>query len=371
VPLASVSAVALALLAAYVDWKTWIELNVSVLYGLPLVVSVTTRSRRLLWSMTAALLVVTFTVYALQTPPGRFSGVDPYFVDRLLAAVAMLLIAVLVHSRMAALDTMEAQNRLLEVQNEELERRRLEAEQASRRKTRLLASASHDVRTPVNAITLMADAIRHATGDPSLATRIPAMAERLQANARSLSRLISDLLDVTQFDSGRIDVQESIFSLNELLIEQCANLDLLIRGKSLRIGFNPPNRPIWLRTDRIKLARVITNILGNAIKFTDTGSITVSVCVTHDDVLIHIRDTGVGIALEHLDHIFDEFAQLRTANITHDEGWGLGLSICRRLMRALEGSIEVASEPGKGSVFTIRLPARRLVDPPAPWGAST
>jgi len=363
-PLAGALAVLGALLAAYIDWITWIELNVPVLYGLPLVLSVATRNRRLLWGMTTLLLITTFVVYSLQIRPGPFSPLEPFFVDRLLSAAAMLLIALLLHYRMAAIDTMEAQRRLLRQQNEELDRRRREAEEATRRKTQLLASASHDIRTPVYAIRLMAEVIGQTAGDPSLAAQIPDLAKRLQANALSLDRLILDLLDVARMDLGGVEIRETIFPLNDLLVEQSGNLLPLADAKGLRLEVEVPDQPIWLRTDRVKLARVISNLLGNAIKFTQTGSVAVSVSETAELVRIRVRDTGVGIAKEHLDHIFDEFAQFHNEMRNHEEGWGLGLPICRRLTAALGGGLSVESKPGLGSIFFVNLPLRCHVEAP-------
>lgn len=357
-------AVLVALLAAYIDWMTWIELNVPVLYGLPLVLSVATRKRRLLWGMTAALLTATFIVYSLQIAPGQFSPLEPFFVDRLLSAAAMLLIAVLLHYRMAALDTMEAQSQLLRQQNDELDRRRREAEEATRRKTRLLASASHDIRTPVYAIRLMTEVIGQAADDPALAAQIPILVERLQANALSLERLISDLLDVARIDLGSIGMQQTIFALNDLLVEQAGNLLALADAKALRLEVKVPGQPIWICTDRIKLARVMSNLLGNAIKFTQSGSVVVSVDETAEFVQIRVRDTGAGIAKEHLERIFDEFAQFHNEMHNPDEGWGLGLPICRRLIATLGGAISVESKPGLGSIFTVSLPSRCHVKGP-------
>ena len=362
--LAGALAILVALLGAYIDWNTWIELNVSVLYGLPLVLCLATRNRRLLWGMTTLLLITTCTVYSLQIPPGPFSPLEPFFVNRLLSAAAMLLIALLLHFRMATLDTMEAQSRLLRHQNEELDRRRHEAEEATRRKTNLLASASHDIRTPVYAIRLMAEVIGQAADDPSLAAQIPDLVKRLHANALSLDRLISDLLDVARIDLGSIEMQQTIFSLNDLLVEQRSNLLPLADAKELRLEVEMPDPLIWIRTDRVKLARIISNLLGNAIKFTQNGSVAVSVSETPELVRIRVRDTGTGIAKEHLDHIFDEFAQFQKETLNHDEGWGLGLAICRRLIEALGGGISVESTPGVGSNFIVSLPSRCYVDGP-------
>jgi signal transduction histidine kinase len=363
-PLVHALAVLVALLVAYIDWITWIELNVSVLYGLPLVLSLATRNRRLLWGMTTLLLITTFVVYSLQVPPGQFSLWEHFFVDRLLAAAAMLLIALLLHYRMAALDTMEAQRRQLKQQNEELDRRRREAEEATRRKTQLLASASHDIRTPVYAIRLMAEVIGQAADDPSLAAQIPDLVKRLQANALSLDRLILDLLDVAHMDLGGLEIRETIFPLNDLLVEQSSNLHPLADAKELRLEFEVSDQPIWIRTDRVKLARVISNLLGNAIKFTQIGSVAVSVSETAELVRIRVCDTGTGIAKEQLDRIFEEFTQLHNEARNHDEGWGLGLPICRRLIAALGGGISVESKPGLGSIFIVNLPSRCHVEGP-------
>lgn len=360
--LAGVLAVSVALAAAYIDWRTWIELNVSIVYSTPLVLSIATRSRRLLWSLAIFLVAVTFVVYAAQIPAGAFSLREPFFVDRVLAAAVVLLTACLIHARLSTLGTLDAQRRLLRQQNEELDRHRRAAEEASRRKTLLLATASHDIRTPVNTISLMAEVIRRAAEDPSLANQLPDLAARLQANALSLSRLISDLLEVARFDSGRVEVRESIFSLDNLLAEQCRDLHPLADAKSVRLEVEALDQPVRVRTDQIKLTRVVFNLIGNAIKFTQVGSVAVKVSVTPHQVLIAVRDTGVGIAAEHLDHIFDEFLQLQDGRSETGGGWGLGLPICRRLMKALGGGISVESEPGRGSTFVASLPSRCIVD---------
>src|SRR5436309_2356303 len=151
-PVAGALAVLLALAEVLLDWGTQIPLNVSILYGLPLVVAVGTRSRWLLWGLTLALLVTTFAVYWVQIPPGEFSLHEEHFINRLLAALALVVTAALLHVAMAGLDLLEAQRRTLKEQNEELDLRRREAEDASHRKTRLLTSVSHDIRTPLQAI---------------------------------------------------------------------------------------------------------------------------------------------------------------------------------------------------------------------------
>ena len=370
IPIANTAAVLIALLEVFIDAITPIEANVSVVYGIPLVIAVMTRRRALLWRLTAFLMAATFIVYRAEILPGAFSLHEPFFVNRLLAAVALLVTAALLHMRILVVDRVEAQRRLLklrkeeleaayrhiEQQNRELERRRREAEEASGRKTRMLASVSHDIRTPVNTINLMANVIRRTAEDPALATQVPGLAQRLQANASSLATLVSEVLDLTRFESGHVEVHESRFSLNELIREQCAALSPLAEAKQLRLCADVPEEMLWLRSDPVMLGRILSNLIGNAIKFTAAGTVTVSTARTAENLFIGVRDTGVGIPPECRQCIFDEFAQVHKPGALHQKGWGLGLAICRRLAALLGGSITVESELNRGSLFSISLP---------------
>ena len=383
VPVIAALAVLLALVEIFLDWITRIEVNVAIVYGLPLVLAAAGRSRKLLWSLALFLILMTFSVYSVQIPPGVFSSREPMFVNRVLAAAALLLTAGLLHIWMIAVDTAEAQSRALRGQNEQLEaanrelhrreqeiarqneeldHRRREAEEASSRKSRFLASATHDIRSPLNAINLLAELILTTANDPSLAAEVPEMAHRLQANALSLADLVSNILDVARFDSGRLENRESMFSLNDLFAEECRCLLPLAQVKNLWLKVQPPAPAIELRTDRAKLTRVLANLVTNAIKFTESGGVTVSTTlVSARGVRIQVSDTGVGIAPEHLTEIFDEFAQVANAARNRHEGWGLGLAICRRLVEALGGQITVESVLNRGSIFTISLPPSCIV----------
>jgi CheY-like chemotaxis protein/nitrogen-specific signal transduction histidine kinase len=254
----------------------------------------------------------------------------------------------------------------------ELDLRRREAEEASVRKTRFLASVSHDIRTPVNALNLMAEVIRRAVDNPALAPQIPHLAQRLQANALALVELVTDVLDVARFDTGKVELQESEFLLNELLADEHRQLLPLAADKGLALELDPPDRPLWLRADRVKLARVLGNLVGNAIKFTDAGAVRVGAALGPDrQVVVRVADTGLGIAPEHQAYIFDEFAQLRNPARDREKGTGLGLAICKRLVEVMGGTIAVESTPQRGSTFTVTLPASCVVlrldgPPPAP-----
>jgi signal transduction histidine kinase len=302
-------------------------------------------------------------------------------VNRALDAIAVLLTAGLLHVWMSSVKTMEAQARLLGEKNAdllrhekqiarqltELERRRNEAEEASLRKTQLLASASHDIRTPVHAINLMAEVIRRTAQDPTLFARIPSLAQRLQANALALVELVSAMLDTAYFESGRIEYHESVFSLNELLTSHCRDLLPVAQLKSLPLRLDLPEQTIWMRTDRAKLGRITSNLLTNAIKFTEKGDVTVDAALDSDGaVLIRVRDTGTGMTPEQLAGIFGEFVQVGRSGADSNDGWGLGLAICRRLIDLLGGTIDVESQLNHGSAFTVRLPPERVANGPVP-----
>ena len=379
-----VLAIVLAMAAVAVDLGTWVELDVATIYGIPLVLAAFARNRRLLWGLTAALMLATFVTYALQIPIGVFDLRDGLFVNRVLDAVALLLMAGLLHVWMASVGIREAQahllqeqNRKLEAandlliarearivhQNEELILRRLEAEDASGRKTRFLNAVAHDIRNPVNTIGLVAEVIRRTAEDPALVTQVPQMARRLQSNARSLVALVSDVLDVAQLDSGRLQRHDSTFLLDDVIDAARRDLSPLADAKLLRLDAEMPEDAICVRSDRIKLDRIMTNLVTNAIKFTAKGSVTISAVAAVDGaILIRVRDTGCGIAEPELERIFDEFAQLVVRPGTRGKGWGLGLAICRRLASVIGAGISVESRVGEGTAFTLRLPPECVVE---------
>lgn len=248
---------------------------------------------------------------------------------------------------------------------QEIDQRRLDAEHASVRKTQFLAAVSHDVRTPANAISLLADLIRRTASNPALVGEIPELAQELYASSVSLVNLLTDVLDIARFDSGRLEIQLTKFSLREMLEQERGRLAPLVRQKNLAYEWILPSQPIWLSTDRIKLSRILGNLVGNAIKFTDQGSVRVeAVLAINGSVEIRVKDTGIGIAEEDQQHIFDEFFQLRNPERDRTKGSGLGLSICQRLVEAMNAKLTMQSSPSKGSTFTLTLPADHVIPTP-------
>jgi signal transduction histidine kinase len=204
--------------------------------------------------------------------------------------------------------------------------------------------------------------IRRTVSDPSLAVQIPGMAQRLQANAASLLEVASELIEIGSFDSGRVECRVSQFDLGELVAEKCGEVLPLAQAKMLELTIDAPPSPLVLATDRAKLGRIVSNLLTNAVKFTRAGRVSVAIAIVDGDVAISVADTGVGIAPERLERIFDEYGAVGVARRDREQGWGLGLAICRRLAAVLGGVIEAQSTPGVGSVFTLRLPPACVVD---------
>jgi signal transduction histidine kinase len=351
---AGYAAVLLAITEVAIDWSTWIQLNISIVYVLPLVLAAGSRSRRLLWSLATSLALTTIAVYYRQSSVGGFPFSDPYLVNRLLSISNIFIGAALLHVLVGALD--------------ELDKRGLEARDESGRKTRFLASISHDLRTPLTTISLIGDLIQRTAGRPEQADQHRQLALDLQASCSSLSSLVENAFDVAQIDAGRLVLHESDFPLDRLLAEECRLFEPLAQAKSLYLKLEAlPG--LWLRTDRIKLARVIHNLLGNAIKFTKEGGVALSVGLDREGVQILIADTGIGINESDSSRIFEEFTRLNPKELT--AGWGLGLAISRRLVALMEGTVTAVPGAARGSVFTVWLPSSRIAKDPTQKAAVT
>lgn len=276
--------------------------------------------------------------------------------NRVLSAVTMLLTATLMHIWTRALDALEQRDLQIRSQNEELQRRREQTELTSKRKSLLLASLSHDIRTPLHIINLTARAISAEARRLDSSGNIPALTQQQTANAISVANLVTDILDYSAFELGHIDVHVNDCAIDDVLNQLHQRLSPLAEAKQLQLIVEAPPHSLNLRTDLVKLERVLTNVVMNAIKYTARGSVRVSAGYSDTGgVRVCVQDTGVGIPAEHRELIFDEFARLQTS-AERSEGWGLGLPICRRLITLLRGTISVESQPGMGSIFIVQLP---------------
>jgi signal transduction histidine kinase len=191
------------------------------------------------------------------------------------------------------------------------------------------------------------------------------LAGELHSSSLSLVELVTNVLDVTRFDTDKLELRETDFPLGALMEEEVRQVMPLAEAKGIKLQAERVDPPVWLRADRIKLGRIVGNLLSNAIKFTDRGSVTVTARMIDERALeISVADTGVGISEEHLSKIFDEFYQITEAH--RSKGSGLGLTICKRLIEAMGGQIQARSKPEEGSTFTVRLPATAVIPRPHP-----
>ena len=243
-----------------------------------------------------------------------------------------------------------------------LQRTARSAQQASARKTQFLSAVSHDLRTPVNALSLQVELLTRMLElredpDPVLAQ----LADEIGQVAANLVELINDLLDLTRFDSGAVDYKPVEFPIDEMLRQTFAPMEATADEKALVFHWRAEPGRGRLRGDRVQLARVLTNLVGNALKFTERGRVDVLIRAADGGGLsLSVRDTGVGIPKEGLEQVFDEFAQLRNPERDRTKGTGLGLAICRRLLDQVGGWITVESELGVGSVFSAHYPPGRM-----------
>jgi signal transduction histidine kinase len=244
-------------------------------------------------------------------------------------------------------------------QNELLRRQHIELEQASALKSQFLANISHEFRTPLNAILgythMLLQGVSGAVTEPQRKSLT-----RIDSNSRHLLALINDILDITRIEAGRMPLNISAFKVADLVHEVMSELEPIIRRSNLVVNAKIKTTLPPLKTDRQKVKQIMLNFLSNALKFTASGTVTMG--ATYDPknhtLAISVRDTGVGIPEESRNKIFEDFRQLDNSPARGYGGTGLGLSICRRLAQMLGGSIELASQVGEGSTFTLRLPVR-------------
>ncbi|MFO1317912.1 MAG: ATP-binding protein [Burkholderiales bacterium] len=236
------------------------------------------------------------------------------------------------------------------------------AETANRAKTRFLAAASHDLRQPLHALGLFAARLSDRTRDPEDA----ALVQRITTSVASLESLFSALLDISRLEAGVVAADARALALDPLF-ERLAN-DFAPEAieKGLRLAVVPTTCAV--HSDPVLLERILRNLVANALRYTSEGGVVVGARRRGGHVSIEVWDSGPGIAPEHLDRVFEEFYQVGNPERDRSRGLGLGLAIVRRLARLLGHDVDVASQPGRGSVFRLRVPAARAtaIAPPAP-----
>ncbi|MDT3736949.1 MAG: ATP-binding protein [Denitratisoma sp.] len=245
----------------------------------------------------------------------------------------------------------ETMARQLAIQNTELEEARNTAELASRAKTQFFAAASHDLRQPLHAMGLFAAAL----ADKALDGEVRNMVASINASVDALEALFNELLDISKIDAGAIRPKTETLALNSLL--QRLRIDFKAEAEAKGLDFRVRRSGATVCSDALLLERVLRNLIDNAIRYTRSGGILVGVRRHGANWRIEIWDTGIGIAPEQADKVFDEFYQVGNPERDRRKGLGLGLSIVRRLAELLGHTLALRSRQGRGTVFTLELPA--------------
>ena len=240
-----------------------------------------------------------------------------------------------------------------------LEEARRDAERANVAKSRFLATASHDLRQPLQTLGLLNGALRRMVQEPEFLEVLREQDLAIDA----MSRLLNGLLDISKLESGAIRPDIAVFDLAPLFDELRRDFANLAASKGLRLSVDTPR--VFLRSDAALVSQVLRNLLSNAIKYTNRGSVDLRCESRGERERIEVRDTGVGIAPHQLGLIFDEFYQVGVSPNSARDGYGLGLSIVQRIARLLDIKVDVASTPGQGSVFAIELPRAEIQEAPA------
>lgn len=237
---------------------------------------------------------------------------------------------------------------------EKLQAAKEQAEVASNAKSEFMANINHDLRTPLNAIVGISGLLVKKYGAKN--DRFEEGLHLVHESGLRLLGMINDLLDLTKIESVGIDIYNTEFSINDLIRDIQKMMEAFLITRSMKFNIDADNAEKRIYCDRDKLFRVITNLLGNAIKFTPGGSITLKIRPENNRTVFEVADTGIGIGDDDLQHVFEPFFQADYSINKHYQGTGLGLAICRSMTELMGGIIEISSEKGRGTSVRVSIP---------------
>jgi signal transduction histidine kinase/DNA-binding response OmpR family regulator/CHASE3 domain sensor protein len=259
---------------------------------------------------------------------------------------------------------LEEQTASLERQRNELARAGTELQRANEYKSQFLANMSHELRTPLNSSLILAKLLADNREGNLTAEQIK-FASTIYSAGNDLLTLINDILDLSKIEAGMLDVRSEPVPIERLLADLSSTFQPVAAQKQLALQLDvAPDTAASLETDPTRLLQILKNLLSNAFKFTERGGVTLAISQQGEELAFAVRDTGIGIAADQQELIFEPFRQADGATTRKFGGTGLGLSISRDLARLLGGDLRVESEPGRGSTFTLTLPLRAPAEAP-------
>jgi CheY-like chemotaxis protein len=243
----------------------------------------------------------------------------------------------------------------------ELEEARVAAESASRTKSQFLANMSHELRTPLNAIIGYSEMLVEEAEDLGQADLVPDL-RKIHGSGRHLLGLINDILDLSKIESGKMELFIEPFEVEELVRDVATTIHPLVEKNGNTLELDVADDVGVMHADQVKMRQILFNLVSNASKFTERGRITIAVTreaagQSGDRVLFRVTDTGIGMSQEQLQRLFQAFVQADASTTKKYGGTGLGLAITRRFAEMMGGGVNVASQPGAGTTFTVHLPA--------------
>lgn len=232
------------------------------------------------------------------------------------------------------------------------------ARKANEEKNRFMAAASHDLRQPLHAMTLFLGSLRHLSTDE----RTRELIDKIDETSSILHEQFNSLLDLSKFDAGVVIADETEFRLDQMLknIADAASQD----AQQKKVALHLYTVPVVIRSDMLLLERLLRNLVTNAVRYTDKGSVSIQMRRQRNGLVVSIIDTGIGISPEEQDKIFRDYYQVSNKARRKSKGSGLGLAIVKRIAALLDIKITLKSQPGVGSTFSAHIPARALVDVP-------
>ncbi|MBC7955864.1 MAG: hybrid sensor histidine kinase/response regulator, partial [Cytophagales bacterium] len=245
----------------------------------------------------------------------------------------------------------------LRIEKLQAEEARRAAEAANRAKTQFFAAASHDLRQPLHAMGLFAEALRQRSHDEEVTQLVAS----INGSVDALEGLFSELLDITRIDTGGVDVTPEHFNVGEIFRKLRLHFEPVAFEKGLALRFRGQSHNIY--ADPVLVERILRNLVSNAIRYTNDGSVLVSCRRRDGRLLLQVWDTGVGIREREQDHIFEEFYQVPYSEALSPQqrkGLGLGLAIVKRLAGLINAPLTLRSESGRGSVFSLQLPPGKV-----------